>query len=151
MCKNYFRAHADFMRRVAVWVGLLAVGCGSPEDAFVGRYFGPFDCIGEWDDGSPYVEASDQTMGIERATDGSLYHAADCTLPLVVIGPTRAEYVRTMCNVVLETGDPATLTYESGVMDLREPFLDVESNIRLQFNGGVYFTAHCSFDGERVE
>lgn len=129
----------------------LVLGCGSPEDAFVGAYSGTYECVGSFDDGSQYEEGPGaQTIRIEQAIDGSVYLAGMCTIPLDVIGMTRAEVRRTACTSVLPNGSPIDASVDSGVIDLREPKLSYSLRWRFSTSG---WTANvvCTFDGTRIE
>src|SRR5690349_18074212 len=96
---------------------LFALGCATPEDGFVGRFSGSYECSGSFDDGSPYTEGpSTQRIAIERATDGSVYLAGTCTIPLDVISPTRAEVVPASCNTMLTDGTPSRTSFVSGLV-----------------------------------
>lgn len=129
----------------------LALGCASPEDAFVGRYAGTYECVGSFDDGSAYEEGPDtQTIRIEQALDGSVYLAGRCTVPLDVIGVSRAEARRTECLSTLPNGSMIDTSIDGGVIDLREPRLSY--SIEWSFRGdGWRASVICTFDGTRIE
>lgn len=132
-------------------VAMLALGCATPEDGFVGRYSGSYECLGSFQDGSTYEEGpTTQVVDIDRATDGSVFLAGACTFPLDVIGPTRAEIVPTSCNVTLNDGSPAIADVPSGVLELNEPNLAYSLQIVVE---AAAFTVSmtCTFDGTRIE
>ena len=132
---------------------LVALGCaGSPEDAFVGAYSGSQECLGSFDDGSPYTDGpTAATISIERASDGSVFIAGQgCTFPLSVIGPTRADVLPASCNITLNDGTPATFTNVSGVVALDEP--DIHYTVQNVIEAADWtLSSSCTFDGTRVE
>jgi hypothetical protein len=139
------------------WVGLAAlaaVGCmGSPEDAFVGRYDGTYECNGMLD-GAPYTEGPlSQTIDIQQYSDGRVFIAGRlCTQPLRVLSVTRAEYVPSSCSATLDNGTRVVATVESGIVQLDEPRLAYEVNFLIEpVDGTGILTAHCSFSGFRLE
>ena len=130
---------------------LLVLGCATPEDGFVGRFSGSYECSGAYDDGLPYAEGpSAQTVAIERASDGSAYLAGSCTIPLDVIGPMRAEVEPTTCNAVLADGNAATVMFESGVIALDEPRLAYSLQAVME-TGTRLVQMTCTFTGVRIE
>jgi hypothetical protein len=137
-----------------VLLGAIAAGCAQPEDAFVGSYAGTYSCAGSWSDGTPYTEGpAPQTIAIEQYSDGNVFWAgAGCTIHLDVLGFTRAEVVATVCDVILPTGERVQATYESGVLDLSDPYLDVRYSVSIVFwDRGLSLTSSCDFGGRRLE
>lgn len=130
---------------------LLALGCATPEDGFVGRFSGSYECSGSYEDGFPYEEGpTAQTIRIERATDGSVFLAGSCTIPLDVIGATRAEVEPATCNTTLADGNAATLTFVSGVVALDEPQIAYSLQVVME-TGTLFVQMTCEFDGSRIE
>lgn len=128
---------------------LLAVGCGTVEDSFVGRYEGTYSCEGQSTGGPVSEGPTDQTVAIEMDRDGGIYIAGQCTIPLQAISGTRAEVVRSGCNTTL-AGDPATVTFDSGVLELNEPRLGYSINYIVVYFDGWTVQSTCRFLGFRV-
>lgn len=128
---------------------LAVAGCaGSPEDAFVGRYEGTYDCNGAFDDGTPYSEGpADQSIRIDRALDGSIFIAGSCSIPLEVVSARRAEVAPTSGNSTLSDGTPAVIYIDGGVVEHNGAGRLVYS-IRFIIDGPEWtVSTTCTFDG----
>lgn len=138
--------------RIAI-VALLLLGCaGSPEDAFVGRWDGSYECSGAYVGlGVPYMEGpAPQTIRIERATDGRTYIAGSCTIWLDVISATRAGIDPATCEAITPDGNPATVMFTSGAISLDEPRLAYVMQATME-TGTQFVQMACTFDGTRIE
>ena len=137
--------------RYRIALALLALGCGTPEDAFVGSYAGTYECVGMFDDGAPYSEGPDaQTIRVDQGTDGSIFLAGTCTIPLDVVSGRRAEARRVTCNTSLPDGTAAVYTVDGGAVEVAGAELAYTLRLIVETPAWTLYTT-CTFDGERIE